>query len=305
MFYVRFWGVRGSIACPGSSTLKFGGNTTCLEIRADDRLIIIDMGTGIAALGNYLLSRDSGSAPVNSDIFFSHTHHDHLAGFPMFGPLFLDSTKLRIYGPRMPGNKSIEDVLSTHMSYMYWPVRLNELSASLQFIDLGVTRLDLGGGLTVSTTLLNHPVICLGYRFEYKGKSIVTSFDTEIYWNIFEEGPVDDFFIEDALRAGAETTPIENQRLLDFYEKADILIYDTQYTDEEYTSNRHHWGHSTYKHAIAIAEKVNVKKLVLFHHDPARNDESLTELEKTCETASKSSKGVEIIISKEGMVVET
>ncbi|MDR2509539.1 MAG: MBL fold metallo-hydrolase [Spirochaetaceae bacterium] len=304
MFFARFWGVRGSIACPRNNTLKFGGNTSCIEIRTDKHIVIVDAGTGIYTLGQYLLAHDLKERSIDADLFVTHTHSDHISGFPMFPPLFFPATKLRIRGPVMPGKISLEKAFSDYMSYAYWPVRLDELPSSITFTQLGETTIDLDGGLVCKSTYLNHPIVCLGYRFEYQGKSIVTAFDTEPYWNIFREGEDGDSFFEDARFYGEEAAASENKRLLEFYKNADILIYDSQYTEEEYTPGRYHWGHSTYKSSVETANQAGVKKLVLYHHDPQHTDDFLEEQEKHCKEHYNPGKGMEIIMSKEGMVID-
>lgn len=305
MFSVRFWGVRGSVACPSEKTLRFGGNTSCLEIRAGKRLIIIDMGTGIHPLGISLIEQSAKSGPVDADIFITHTHLDHLAGFQMFVPLFIPSSKLRIHGPFMTGGITLRSVFSQFMAYPFWPVRLDELPAELSFQDLGETTLDLGGGLCVRTKYLNHPVICLGYRFEYEGKTIVTSYDNEPFWNIFGPYADADFLCADAARAGEKACKEENEKLRAFYHGADVLIYDCQYTEDEYKNGKYHWGHSSYQHAVETAQAAGVKKLLLFHHDPSRSDDYLDALEQETKTKYHPHNGLEIIVCREGMVVET
>ena len=168
MLSVRFWGVRGSIPCPGPDTFVFGGNTTCLEIRADKRLLIIDCGTGIRALGDQLLDRNYCPSPIDADIFITHTHWDHIMGFPMFTPCYIPNVKLRIRGPVSSEGDTLETIIGTQLSYKFWPVRQSELSAKIEYDQIKETTLDLGDGLKVTTKYLNHPVLCLGYRFDFE-----------------------------------------------------------------------------------------------------------------------------------------
>ncbi len=191
MFFVRFWGVRGSIPCPGPDTVKYGGNTTCLEIRADKRLIIIDLGTGAKPLADYLQANDSKQGPLDIDIFITHTHWDHIMGFPMFAPVFVPGTKLRIRGPVSYNDDTLASIIGDQLSYRYWPIRQSELSAKIEYMELKEISVDLGDGLKVRTKYLNHPILSLGYRFEYKGKSIVTAFDHEPFRNLFPIDPQD------------------------------------------------------------------------------------------------------------------
>ncbi|MDR2842299.1 MAG: MBL fold metallo-hydrolase, partial [Spirochaetaceae bacterium] len=185
MFSIRFWGVRGSMPFSGLNATIYGGNTTCIEIRADERLVIIDCGTGIKDLGSYLMANDFKKGAIDADIFLSHSHWDHLLGFPLFSPLFIPSTKLRFHGPYFPDGSSLKSIFSDVLSYKFWPIRLSEISANCTFNQLREQTLDLGGGLKVTTKYMNHPVICLGFRFEYEGKVIVTAFDTEQFFNPF------------------------------------------------------------------------------------------------------------------------
>jgi phosphoribosyl 1,2-cyclic phosphodiesterase len=304
MLSVRFWGVRGSIPCPGRTTVIFGGNTVCLEIRADDRLIIVDLGTGIKPLGDLLLSPDQRKkGPVDTDIFITHTHWDHIMGFPMFAPLFIPTTKLRIYGPVSYENDTLEAIISTQLSYRYWPVRLSELSAKIEYDQIKETSLDLGGGLSVTTKYLNHPILCLGYRFMYQGKSIVTAFDHEPFRNLFPTDPANPSYNEDAAREGELAAKEENEKVLRFFQGADILIHDTQYTVPEYETHIG-WGHASYEYAIESALLTQVKKLILFHHDPGHADQQLEELETGYRSSVKGKSPLEIIMAQEGTTVE-
>jgi ribonuclease BN (tRNA processing enzyme) len=296
------WGCRGSIPCPGPSTVEFGGNTSCLEIRADGRLIIVDMGTGIRLLGDWLLENDFKHAAIDTDIFVTHTHWDHIMGFPLFAPLFSPTTKLRIHGPVSYENDTLESIIGTQLSYRYWPVRLSDLAARIEYNQIRETSLDLGDGLRVSAKYLNHPVLCLGYRFEYQGKSIVTAYDTEPFRNLFPVNPDDPQYNEETAREGELAAREENEKISRFVSGADVLIHDSQYTAGEYAAERVGWGHSSYEHAIATAQKTGVKKLVLFHHDPHRTDAQLAALETGFRETVKT--GPEIIMAREGLTIE-
>jgi phosphoribosyl 1,2-cyclic phosphodiesterase len=278
MLSARFWGVRGSIPCPGINTVVFGGNTACIEIRADQRLIIVDLGTGIRPLGDWLIANDLKEAPIKADIFITHTHWDHIMGFPVFSPMFIPTSKFHIRGPVSYEDETLMSILSQQLSYRYWPVRLHELAAQIEYSNIHETTLDLGGELKVITKHLNHPILCLGYRFEYQGKSIVTAYDFEPYRNIFLTDRDDPNYDEAAARDGDAAAQEENERVHQFFKDADVLIYDTHYTAEEYEFKKG-WGHSTFEQAIDSAQKASVKKLIGFHHDPNRTDSQLEELE--------------------------
>ena len=271
---IKFWGVRGSIPCPGPKTLKYGGNTPCLELRFKDpdRLIIIDAGTGIRELGNYMMANDHPKGSIKTDIFLTHTHWDHIQGFPFFTPIYVPGTKLKVYGPITYEDESIKDVLGGQWTYHYFPVRQEELAAEIEYIDLGESLIDLGDGIMLTTKYLNHPVLCLGYRFEYRGKVFCTAYDTEPFHNVFYTSPADPAYDENRVREGEQVAREENRRIENFFYGADFLIHDTQYTREEYQSSKVGWGHSSYEHAIAAANRADVKSLALFHHDPMRTD---------------------------------
>jgi phosphoribosyl 1,2-cyclic phosphodiesterase len=303
MFSANFWGVRGSIPCPGPSTVEFGGNTACLEIRADDRLIIVDLGTGVKPLGDKLMGTDFKKGPMSMDIFISHTHWDHIMGFPMFTPIFIPGTKMRIMGPVSYNDDTLESIISDQLSYRYWPVRQSELAAKIEYKELKETTLDMGGDLKLTTKYLNHPILCLGYRFEYKGKTIVTAFDHEPFRNLFPTDPNDPSYNEEAAQQGEEAAKDQNEKILNFYNNADILIHDTQYTPEEFAKHLG-WGHSSFDYAIEAACQAKVKKLVFFHHDPNRTDEQLKSLEEQYKNVVKGISSLEVIMAREGTTIE-
>jgi len=304
MFSVRFWGVRGSIPCPGRNTVEFGGNTTCLEIRAGKRLIVIDLGTGVKSLGDSLMTHDFKNGPLEMDIFVSHTHWDHIMGFPMFTPLFVPGTKIKIRGPVTYNGDTLASIIGDQLSYRYWPVRYNELAAKIDYEELKETTLDMGDGIKLTAKYLNHPILCLGYRFDYQGKTIVTAFDHEPFRNLFPTDPDDPSYNEEAALEGEETAKEENERILNFYSGADILIHDTQYTNREFEKHLG-WGHSSYEYAIEAASRAKVKKLVFFHHDPNNSDERLKSLEEKYKTEAGKKSPLEIIMAREGLTLET
>jgi phosphoribosyl 1,2-cyclic phosphodiesterase len=304
MLSVRFWGVRGSIPCPGPDTVIYGGNTSCLEIRADERLIIIDLGTGVRPLGEWLAKNDlKKNGKISADIFLTHTHWDHIMGFPMFTPIFIPSTKIRIMGPVSFDDNNLESIISSQLSYQYWPVRQSELAAKIDYKELKETTIDMGEGLKVTTKYLNHPLICLGYRFEYQGKTIVTAFDHEPFRNLFPTDPADPNYNEEAALEGEATVKEENERVLQFYNGADILVLDTQYTTVEFEKHLG-WGHSSYEYAIEAASKAKVRKLILFHHDPNNTDERLETLEAQYKNEVEKKSSLEITMAREGAIIE-
>jgi phosphoribosyl 1,2-cyclic phosphodiesterase len=303
MLSVRFWGDRGSIPCPGPDTVQFGGNTSCLEIRAGKRLVIVDMGTGIRPLGDWLTANDCKNGPLDADIFITHTHWDHIMGFPMFAPLFVHGNTLRIRGPVSYEDDSLESIIAAQLSYRYWPVRASELSAHIEYEQLKETVIDLGDGLRVTTKYLNHSILCLGYRFEYKGKSIVTAYDHEPFRNLFPTDSTAIGYNEEAAREGEQAAAEETRKAIHFFEGADILVHDAQYTGAEYAAHQG-WGHSSYEQAISNATGAGVQKLVFFHHDPGRTDSQLEEFEQYYQNLLCGKPLPEIIMAHEGLLVE-
>jgi len=301
---IKFWGVRGSIPCPGSSTVKYGGNTPCLEIRFGEpgRLIIIDAGSGLRELGISLMSRNDSVTPIEADLFLTHTHLDHILGLPFFTPVYLPDTKLKIYGPVTGEEKSLETVIGGQLSYHYFPVRQTELAADIEYINLKEGSLDLHDGITLTTKYLNHPLLCFAYRFEYQGKVICTAFDNEPFYNIFSTDPHDPAYDEAMAREGDVCARTENRRMEAFFEGADLLIHDAQFTQKEYESDKKGWGHTSIEDAIGIAKRCNVGRLALLHHDPSRTDRQIDELaEVFCDPGLTGS--TEAFFAREGMEV--
>jgi ribonuclease BN (tRNA processing enzyme) len=303
MLSVSFWGVRGSIPCPGRSTVEFGGNTSCLEIRAGKRLAIVDLGTGVKPLGDRIMETDAKNGPLDMDVFISHTHWDHIMGFLMFTPNFIPGTSLRIRGPVSYNEDTLASIIGDQLSYRYWPIRQSELAAKIEYQELKETTLDLGGGLRLTTKYLNHPILCLGYRFEYQGKSIVTAYDHEPFRNLFPTDPSDPGYNEEAAQEGEAAAKEENARILGFFKGADILIHDSMFTADEFKKHLG-WGHSSYEIAIEAAVEAGVKKLVLFHHDPSRTDAQLETLERKYKKETRGRARPEIIMAREGLTVE-
>jgi ribonuclease BN (tRNA processing enzyme) len=265
--------------------------------------VIVDLGTGVKPLGDWLMANDFKKGPIDADIFITHTHWDHIMGFPMFTPIFIPGTRLRIRGPVSYEDETLESIIGAQLSYRYWPVRQSELAADITYDQLKETHLDLGGGLTVRTKYLNHPILCLGYRFEYEGKSIITAYDNEPFRNVFPTDPNDPSYDEDAAREGELAAREENEKILRFFKDADVLIHDTQYTKKEYEAGKIGWGHSSYEHAINSAHKAGVKQLVLFHHDPNRTDQQLEELEVEYRNRIAGKTEMQIMMAREGLVI--
>lgn len=304
---LRLWGVRGSIPVPGPSTVRYGGNTACLELRygADDRLIIVDAGSGIKPLGDTILREDLPKGPIKARLFLSHTHWDHIIGFPFFVPIFIPGTQLDIYSPVNYEGRSVEEILGIQLSYQYFPVRQSELSAKIDYHSLREEVLELDDGMRITTKFLNHPVSTLGYRFDYQGQSIVTLFDHEPFRNLFPTDPAAEGYDEAAAREGQEVADAENARIRAFYAGADIVVHDTQYTQEEYEAKYSGWGHSSYEWAIKEAHKSRVKRLLFFHHDPLRTDEKIDQLIADYRARIAGKTPMEIDMAREGAELTT
>ncbi|MFN2353240.1 MAG: MBL fold metallo-hydrolase [Desulfopila sp.] len=304
--HVKFWGVRGSIPCPGPTTQKYGGNGACIELRVGKkgRIVIIDAGSGIRELGSSIMKNDLPNGPISADIFLSHTHWDHIMGFPFFVPIYVPGVRLNVYGPVTFEEEPLEEVVGGQMKYRYFPVNFGELNSKIEYIRLNEDQhLDLGDGLKVITKFLNHPVTALGYRFEHDGKVFCTCYDTEPFRNLFITDPEHPDYDEAMAVEGQEVAEEQNAALQKFFQGADVLVYDAQYTEEEYLTNRLGWGHTPVEYAIAAAKRAGVKKLALFHHDPDRTDEQLDEMTQTyCKTADHGD--MEVFFARERTEIE-
>ncbi len=262
---VKFWGVRGSIASPGPKTVRYGGNTTCIEIRTDNNeLIIIDAGTGIFPLSQSLL----GEMPVTANVLITHSHWDHIQGLPFFVPNFIPGNVLRLHGAFDPvSGKGVEQIMSVQLQYSYFPVREAEMKARIEYVTLTPQTSFQIGSATVTPYLLNHPVINFGYRVEANGKSVFFTGDHEPPYNIYE--PEDREFAE-----YQRFVDERNAGILDGIKGVDVLIADSSYTDAEYASKKG-WGHGTFSTSIRYARDAHAKVLFCTHHEPTRSDDAL------------------------------
>ncbi len=292
---VQFWGTRGSLAKPGPTTLRYGGNTSCVEVRtADGTLIIFDCGTGAHGLGQELLA--SGEHPLRGHLLISHTHWDHIQGFPFFAPLFNLGNEFDIYAPGGLGH-DLETTLAGQMEYRYFPVTLAQLAAAIRYHDLVEGSFAIGG-VRVVTQYLNHPALSLGYRVEADGAVVVYSSDHEPHAPHHPEAG--------SVRAGdpcALWVHQEDRRHVEFLAGADLVIHDAQYTVEEY-QKKVGWGHGPAEWAVDYAVAAGAKRLALYHHDPLRDDAAVDRLLESCRQRAAASGGLEVFAAAEGEVLD-
>ncbi len=295
---LKIWGCRGSIPTPGKDTVRYGGNTPCVELKLDDNnLIILDSGTGIKNLGNYLIRKGESTRAY---IMITHPHWDHIQGFPFFKPLFISGNEFTIVVSGAK-TKTLEQIVADQMDRVYFPVRLSELKANIKFLQVGEEEFKVYDA-TVKTIYVNHPGFTLGYRISFNNKTVVyisdnEPFDREITPYLFnwEKEVVERF----------EKIPGDpNKRIFEFVKGADLLIHDTTYTPEEYVE-KVGWGHSHYLFTLRVAHEGGVKRLLLFHHDHTHTDSMLDQIFEHCKNELKKKKyKFNLLIAAEGMEIE-
>ena len=270
--WVRFWGVRGSIACPGLSTSRYGGNTPCVEIRCGDDILIFDAGTGIRSLG---LSLCKQAASKDLDIFLSHCHIDHVVGLPFFAPMFVENRVVRLWGGGLQPMGGVQEAVRQLMSFPLFPLQVESLRAKVEFHDFCIgDTITPRPGITLRTGPLNHPGGATGYRIEYAGRSIAYLTDTEIV-----NGTTD-------------------RALLALAKDAALIILDTTYTDAELPTHTG-WGHSSWQQGIRLADEAGSGKLCLFHHDPEHDDAFMDSIASAADSARPGT-----VVASEGLRLE-
>ncbi len=294
---VRFWGTRGSIPSPGPRTLRYGGNCACVEVRTDGgELFIIDAGTGIRELGLELLK----SPPVNAHLLLSHTHWDHISGFPFFPPAFVPGNRVTVYAARNI-DKRLEDVMAGQMEYTYFPVTLGDLPSDIQYRELLEESFTIGSA-RITTHYLNHTSICMGYRIEADGHSVAYVSDHEPYGlALFGSDPPPDKIGRGLLDG---VVHVGDRRLIEWIGGADLLIQDTQYTPQEYPK-KIGWGHGSADYVTDVAVLSRARRLALFHHDPLHDDDMVDEIADYCRRrVADAGAEVEVFGAAEGQDVE-
>lgn len=287
---VRFWGTRGSIATPGAETCRYGGNTPSVEIQVDQQFIVCDAGTGLRPLGLDWLRR--ATHPVNVHLFLSHTHFDHIQGFPFFAPVFQKAVTIFLYDPSGRADSNRDRILG-QMAPAYCPVSLRDLAANIISVPFE-RRMTLGSDLTVEAVAQVHPGGSWGYAFGHAGMRLVYATDCELDLQLLN-ADADNLGPEDERRFAPE--------ILAFYHNADFVIADAQYSDEEYASRRG-WGHARFNTVVDLAIAARVRRLALFHHDPNHTDGEMDKLvEQARARARRRAADLEIFAAMEGATV--
>jgi phosphoribosyl 1,2-cyclic phosphodiesterase len=268
---VRFWGVRGSIACPGPDTVRYGGNTPCVEVRCGDQVVIFDGGTGLRALGNALVK---APGRLDADIFFSHCHHDHVGGLPFFAPFYVAGNRFRLWAGNLLPDTNVSEVIHRLMSHPLFPIEVETFKAELEFRDFSAGDvLNPHPAITVRTAPLDHPDGATGYRLEYDGRAVAYLTDTE----------------------GRPGAP--DPTLVALARGADLVIYDCTYTEEEIVAKAG-WGHSTWQRGVRLADAAGAKTFCLFHHNPDHDDAFMARLGAQAAAARPGT-----IVATEGAVI--
>lgn len=273
-FVVQFWGVRGSIPAPGKDTVRYGGNTSCVEMRVGGKRLIFDGGTGLQRLGQALLEQ----MPIEAYIFFTHYHWDHIQGFPFFTPAFIPGNCFHIYGAVPPDAESMKQHFIERILHPNSPVPLTGMQADMKFYEVTPGDIIKIDDIILETGQLNHPNNAMGYRVNWNGYSVFYCTDTEHYPERLDES------------------------VMRLAKNADVFIYDAMYTDEEYhnpKSPKIGWGHSTWQEGLKIAKAAGVKRFIVFHHEPTHSDDFLDRIEKQLHDACPYA-----VLAREGMILD-
>lgn len=270
-FSVRFWGVRGSIACSGPETARYGGNTSSLEVRCGGRLLLFDAGSGIRYLGNQVVRE----APLDADLYFTHTHFDHVCGLPFFTPFFQPQNRFRLWAGHLGERMTLKRVMQEFMMSPLFPVPPEVFRADIRYGDFAAgDTLSPMPGVQLRTAPLNHPDGATGYRIEYGGRSICYITDTE------------------------HVPGAPDRNVLGLIAGSDLVIYDCMYTDEEYANGHIGWGHSTWQEAVRLCRAAGARRLAVFHHDPDHSDARLDAIGREVAAAMPGA-----VVASEGLIL--
>ena len=290
---IKFWGTRGSIAVPGPDTLRYGGNTTCVELRADGEIIVLDAGSGIRPLG-IALQKEFQANPIKLSVLITHAHWDHIQGFPFFKPAYGPQNEIRIFGFDGAG-VTFREIMTEPMRSPFFPITMRELSARMDINKLTEMKFSLGK-LDIHAAFVNHPGVCAGYRIFTSAGSVAFLPDHEPYEFFLHASRARQLSPEQA----REIATGQHAALVQFLRGSDILILDSQYTDQEYKTHIG-WGHGSISSAVALALEAEVQTLLLFHHDPSHDDKIVnTMVESARELVVESGSHLEIAGAQEG-----
>lgn len=285
---VKIWGARGSIPTPGRQTITYGGNTTCLEIRTDEHIIILDAGSGIRELGESLTT-ELRNTPMDISLFITHAHWDHIQGFPFFKPAYMKDRTISIYGTKV-SEKGIHDILAGQTQFEYFPIPIKDMASHLEYYDL--TDPVQINDIRVDHYYVNHPGNAVGYKITEGDSVFIFTGDVESYTRsqiIFNKND-----------KGTSLEKLE-QRFIDFCSNADLMVADACYTEEEY-ANRRGWGHNTNIDTANLALNAQVGKVILTHHDPQHTDSVVDQvLVETQEYIHQNNAAIECLAAWEGL----
>jgi phosphoribosyl 1,2-cyclic phosphodiesterase len=302
---VRFWGVRGSYPVPGAETNRYGGNTSCVEVLPfgdDGPRIIVDAGTGLRKLGKEMMKAEFGDGSGVAHLLISHTHWDHIQGLPFFAPLYQEGNHFYVYA-RQRTDTQLRQVFASQMESPYFSAPSEKSQADLSFRELVEASQFYIGDVKVSCARLNHPFIAMGYRLDAGGHSVVYITDTAPFRDIL----IEQEFIRQPPRTDEPLSPEDRAKLTAMHdgvirlcEGAELVIYDTQFTSEEYLQ-RPHWGHSCPEDAIEIARAAGVESVALFHHAPERSDD---QIDAILANHRKNTPDLELVAAAEGLEID-
>jgi phosphoribosyl 1,2-cyclic phosphodiesterase/ActR/RegA family two-component response regulator len=268
---LKFWGVRGSIPSPGPETVFYGGNTSCVEVRVGPDIIVLDAGSGLRRLGLSLIE-EFKTRPMELNLLITHTHWDHIQGFPFFLPAYNPKNNVTIYGYE-GASQGLQSTLSSQMESPYFPISMQQMPGHIAIREMREMNFNINK-VSVRAHFLNHPGICTGYRLTTPGGSISYLPDIELHQRLRDRWNTDTAFVRPNERG---TSPPEDRELIDFIRDSDVLILDSQYDAAEYEKHVG-WGHSCVEDSVAFALHANVKRLFLFHHDPDHTDEKISHM---------------------------